>query len=303
MSLSISTEERDDERNRERERDRGRRRRGEGVGMRRRGERGERSERGQRQRIPGERRPGRGRAERERERLERERERTERERERSERKRERSERRRIPGPDRRAFIDAPYRTTTTEFPLVVTHTINNNVVHKGHHPNNGHHADAHHHNAINTGGYANGRPSYLCPAGFVRLGNACYMLSQHIATWQEAHFACRDLGSQLAGLETAWEDQTIRHYLNKEELARLERWIGGIFNWEQKRWIWGSSGKRMSYQGFSRRSPNEERQWHCVLLDPTRLYRWTHRSCIEQRHFICEAPLQKNLPHKDKNEI
>jgi hypothetical protein len=102
----------------------------------------------------------------------------------------------------------------------------------GNQVNNGHRGNGHHHNAINGNGingngyvngngngYANGRPSYLCPAGFVRLGNACYMLSQHIATWQDAHFACRDLGSQLAGLETAWEDKTMRKYLNKPELG------------------------------------------------------------------------------------
>ncbi|XP_059473470.1 C-type lectin domain family 7 member A-like [Neocloeon triangulifer] len=147
------------------------------------------------------------------------------------------------------------------------------------------------------------RPNYVCPPDFVRLGNSCYLLSKQILAWQEAHHYCRDMGSHLASLETAWEDGNMRDYINRKELARLERWIGGRYNWETSKWIWGSSGKRMGYQGFSRRNSNDDRTWHCVFMDPTRQYRWAHKSCFQALHFICEAPLQKELPPKDNNEI
>jgi hypothetical protein len=75
-------------------------------------------------------------------------------------------------------------------------------------------------------------------------------------------------------------------------LARLERWIGGIYNWETKRWVWGSTGRRLSYQGFSRRSPTEDSTWHCIVMDPIMMYKWGTRSCVHRKHYICEKPLQ-----------
>lgn len=60
----------------------------------------------------------------------------------------------------------------------------------------------------------------------------------------------------------------------------------------------------MSFQGFSRRDPKEEQQWHCAFMDPVRQYKWAHKSCFDAEHFICEAPLQKEEEgDRDKNEI
>lgn len=54
---------------------------------------------------------------------------------------------------------------------------------------------------------------------FIRLGNSCYFLSAEIATWQEAHFRCRDRGSQLAVLASHYEDSTLRSYLERPEFG------------------------------------------------------------------------------------
>lgn len=136
------------------------------------------------------------------------------------------------------------------------------------------------------------KKDYICPPNFVRNGNSCYYFSTHLATWQEAHFECKDKGSELARMEKGWEDRNMRSYLNKPELARLERWIGGIYNWETKRWVWGATGRRLTYHGFSRRSPNEDPTWHCIVMDPVLMYKWSSRSCVHRKHYICESPLQ-----------
>lgn len=65
------------------------------------------------------------------------------------------------------------------------------------------------------------RPRYFCPADFVRLGNGCYYFSSYIASWQNAHFACRDHGAQLAVLDSRWEDNTIQTYLSRPEFGKL----------------------------------------------------------------------------------
>ncbi|XP_045138240.1 C-type lectin domain family 2 member D5-like isoform X4 [Portunus trituberculatus] len=58
---------------------------------------------------------------------------------------------------------------------------------------------------------------YACPPDFIHLGHRCYYFSSEMATWHSAHFMCKDLGSQLAELETRWEDNNIRSYLNRPE--------------------------------------------------------------------------------------
>lgn len=67
------------------------------------------------------------------------------------------------------------------------------------------------------------RPRYFCPSDFVRLGNGCYYFSSYIASWQNAHFACRDLGAQLAVLDSRWEDNTIQTYLSRPEFGKKDQ--------------------------------------------------------------------------------
>jgi hypothetical protein len=66
------------------------------------------------------------------------------------------------------------------------------------------------------------KKTYICPSDFVRNGNSCYYFSTHMATWQEAHFACKDKDSELARMEKGWEDRNMRNYLNKPELGKSD---------------------------------------------------------------------------------
>ncbi|GLH14491.1 Putative CTL6 [Gryllus bimaculatus] len=141
------------------------------------------------------------------------------------------------------------------------------------------------------------RRKYLCPADFVRHGNSCYYFSVHMATWFDAHFACKDRKSELAILDKGWEDRNMRTYLNKPELARLERWIGGIYNWETKRWVWGANGGHpLKYQGFSKMAKDSDPKWNCIIMDPSMNYKWTSRVCLDKKHYICEVPLKRLKP-------
>lgn len=146
------------------------------------------------------------------------------------------------------------------------------------------------------------RRKYECPDNFIRLGNSCYYLSADMDTWHGAQFICNDMsGSQLATPDKKWKDQKLRLLLNKKEAALLERWIGGIWNWEQKRWVWGGTGRKLRYQGFSRKD-NGDNDWHCIAMDPTVFYRWKSESCLKRKHFICELPL-RNIGEKSRDII
>ncbi|KAJ3656309.1 hypothetical protein Zmor_015395 [Zophobas morio] len=146
--------------------------------------------------------------------------------------------------------------------------------------------------------------SYVCPPNFIRLSHRCYYFSKEAATWQDAYFQCRDLHSNLAIIKTPNQDKLIRRTLSKKPLEPLERWLGGLYDWEQMTWKWAASGKPLVYQGFSRMEPEdkEKLRWHCIIVDPNLQFKWNTRSCVEQKHFICHTKI-KIVTSKGKKKL
>ncbi|XP_014358628.2 uncharacterized protein LOC106710951 [Papilio machaon] len=136
--------------------------------------------------------------------------------------------------------------------------------------------------------------SYVCPPQFIRLGHSCYFFSDNKATWQNALFACKDRESNLS-VPARWEDRNLRTYLNKHDVEKASRWIGGIYDYGARAWKWGGELRRMHYQSFSKmkRLSPEELKWNCIAMMPELLYRWAPRSCIEARQYICQTKLRK----------
>jgi hypothetical protein len=139
---------------------------------------------------------------------------------------------------------------------------------------------------------------YSCPFQFRRSGNSCYHFGKEKVTWHDAHFKCRNMGSKLAVVDKRAEDKYLKMMLNKKMSSKCkfqiisvnwhvnykinhlhffkdkqERWIGGIYDWAQGVWVWGASGKRLRYQGFSRRQSHFDYTWHCIMMDPKMLFR------------------------------
>lgn len=141
------------------------------------------------------------------------------------------------------------------------------------------------------------RRRYSCPARFIRMGNSCYFMSAYMASWHEAHFKCRGMGAVLAAFEKRSENHNMRKYLMREELAPLARWIGGIYQWQKRYWMWGSTGLAVTYKAFSPRMVNRDWAFHCISMDPTLGYRWRPSGCMEVKHYICETQLRRHHDH------
>lgn len=170
---------------------------------------------------------------------------------------------------------------------------------------------------------------FACPVGFFRLKRFCYYLSAGTAQWRDAYFHCKDRNATLAILDRNGKDRMLRRYLMGDQFseyklfssrlvsclepfsalfrfvrhrtprlnphtstAKLERWIGGIYNWQQMAWEWGVTGEKMVFQSFGSMEPgkSEKYAWHCIIMDPALRYKWTARSCVERKHYICEVP-------------
>ncbi|XP_054014759.1 uncharacterized protein LOC128895841 [Hylaeus anthracinus] len=130
---------------------------------------------------------------------------------------------------------------------------------------------------------------FACPIGFFRLKRYCYYLSGGTAPWRDAHFHCKDRNATLAVLDRNGKDRTLRKYLMGDQFTKLERWIGGIYNWQKMDWEWGVTGEKMDFQNFGEPQSGQY-EWHCITIDPNLKYKWSPRSCVERKHFVCEVP-------------
>ncbi|KAK4879118.1 hypothetical protein RN001_007264 [Aquatica leii] len=132
---------------------------------------------------------------------------------------------------------------------------------------------------------------YVCPPEYLKLNQHCYYFSKNKTTWQDAFFACQDLRGKFAIIKHVNQDKMIRSFLNKISIQNEERWIGGMYDWEQMKWKWGASGQEMVFKGFSQMAPEdkEKLQWHCTILDPNLDYKWNARMCLEQKYYICQT--------------
>lgn len=143
---------------------------------------------------------------------------------------------------------------------------------------------------------------FACPVGFFRLKRFCYYLSAGTAPWRDAYFHCKDRNATLAILDRSGKDRILRKYLMGEQFTKLERWIGGIFNWQQMAWEWGVTGEKMVFQSFGKVEPgkSERYAWHCIIMDPALKYKWSARSCVERKHYICEVPAGRLVNRRKK---
>ncbi|KZC03771.1 Early activation antigen CD69, partial [Dufourea novaeangliae] len=144
---------------------------------------------------------------------------------------------------------------------------------------------------------------FACPIGFVRLKRFCYYLSAGTAPWRDAHFHCKDRNATLAVLDKNGKDRMLRKYLMGDQFTKLERWIGGIFNWQKMAWEWGVNGEKMSFQNFGKPQYSQAKQqyaWHCITIDPALKYKWSPRSCMERKHYVCEVPVGRMARRRKK---
>ncbi|KAJ8920834.1 hypothetical protein NQ315_015626, partial [Exocentrus adspersus] len=154
--------------------------------------------------------------------------------------------------------------------------------------------------SVNRGDLQSVTTKYVCPEGFHLVGRKCYHFGTNEVTWHDSHFFCITLNSTLAIVDSQKEMTLLRHYLNKTitDLGKYERWIGGIYDWKQMRWKWGSSGQPISYNKFSRMQKGDKFKWNCIVLNPAKENRWSARKCTDKRHYVCETETNTYIQFK-----
>ncbi|RZB40371.1 uncharacterized protein BDFB_007249, partial [Asbolus verrucosus] len=132
--------------------------------------------------------------------------------------------------------------------------------------------------------------TFICPSHMILVGRKCYFFSLEEANWSDAYWACRDNKTKLATIMTKMEDNILRGFLNGNFTEKHERWIGGIYDWKQRKWKWAMSGRPLRYKHFARAAlENTNHTQHCITLDPQYKHLWNSRNRLERKHYICQA--------------
>ena len=61
----------------------------------------------------------------------------------------------------------------------------------------------------------------------------------------------------------------------QQDRMREEKWIGGSYNWELQKWLWGYSGNEIKYQSFSRVKSDQigNLKFQCAAMNPELKYK------------------------------
>ncbi|KAL3282702.1 hypothetical protein HHI36_005875 [Cryptolaemus montrouzieri] len=130
---------------------------------------------------------------------------------------------------------------------------------------------------------------YMCPSNMLIIKNRCYHFSHDKLNWNDAYWACRDNKTYLATIQNRFQDKMLKEFLNSGLAGKHERWLGGLYDWKQKRWLWANSGIPLKYQGFPFKNyTGSQFEWRSITIDPNIGNMWSSRLRTELKHYICQ---------------
>ncbi|CAH1182522.1 unnamed protein product [Phyllotreta striolata] len=136
------------------------------------------------------------------------------------------------------------------------------------------------------------KTTFICPEGFKSIGKKCYHFSKQPALWTDSHFHCQILNSTLLVFNSLKEQNLLKGFITQDNYSTVdsgERWIDGLYDWKQHKWKWGSSGKPIQENSFTRKHTGEAFRWNCIAINQANNNRWVARKCSDQKPFICET--------------
>ncbi|XP_046328871.2 perlucin-like protein [Haliotis rufescens] len=139
-----------------------------------------------------------------------------------------------------------------------------------------------------------------CPNGWVRYDNSCYRLFRnHPQAWPEAVFMCEEQGGYLASIETKRENGYLQELITEFNVLTTEDvWIGLADVRHEGVFVWESTRKNATFLDWAHGEPNQPKtkQEDCVKLYGKGAHKYADAECSLKYHYLCERPLNENLP-------
>ncbi|XP_038058458.1 perlucin-like protein [Patiria miniata] len=137
--------------------------------------------------------------------------------------------------------------------------------------------------------------SGACPLNWEKFGSSCYFFNTHKTSWDCANTICKQVGGDLASIESAEENTFILDIINKEGGCDNGMvWIGLNDKETEGTFIWTSSNKPITFNGWNGGEPNGSGNENCVEIKLSAGV-WNDLSCNQPCCYICEKPQRTHI--------
>ncbi|XP_064088323.1 integumentary mucin C.1-like [Macrobrachium nipponense] len=118
-------------------------------------------------------------------------------------------------------------------------------------------------------------PVFVCPNGWSRFADSCYLVSSVKGSWESGEKYCKNIGGSYVTISSSAE----QNYL--KSLVRDNTWIGYNDRAKEGTFVW-SSGENSSYKAFASGEPNNGGIFSsedCVEMRKKEGYLWNDEGC------------------------
>ncbi|XP_056136973.1 ladderlectin-like isoform X1 [Lampris incognitus] len=119
--------------------------------------------------------------------------------------------------------------------------------------------------------------SFLCPAGWVRYRDGCYLYVTSGRSWTSAEAYCSRLGASLPSVHNIWDYSFLQQLASRS--GQTTAWLGGHYflGW---RWL---DQSQFDYTNWS--TVNTVSRFQCIHLNSR--VGWSNNNCASALPFIC----------------
>ncbi|XP_072395615.1 C-type lectin mosGCTL-7-like [Diabrotica undecimpunctata] len=108
---------------------------------------------------------------------------------------------------------------------------------------------------------------------------------------------CVQNGMHLVSITSVEENDFLKHTITKRSnssgtLGNLgeEFWTSGTKIPDSRKWIWFTTGRKISYFNWLKGQPESNKNYQCIEAQVTNdQLQWSNKDCWKEYYFICEA--------------
>ncbi|CAG9832699.1 unnamed protein product [Diabrotica balteata] len=101
---------------------------------------------------------------------------------------------------------------------------------------------------------------------------------------------CRYHDMSLVNIETQEENNFLEEKLLEADSSGEEFWTSGTKIPDSRKWIWFTTGRKISYFNWLKGQPDSNKNSQCIEAQVTNdQLQWSSKDCWKEYYFICEA--------------
>ncbi|XP_064100675.1 echinoidin-like, partial [Macrobrachium nipponense] len=131
-------------------------------------------------------------------------------------------------------------------------------------------------------------PVYVCPKGWTRFADSCYLISTVKGNWDSGNKYCKSISGSYVTISSLSEQTFVKSQLTDST------WIGYNDLAKEGTFVW-ASGETSTFKAFNSGEPNNGyiTAENCVEMRKSASYLWNDEGCSTSNYYACETALVK----------